>query len=112
MPTLSAERREEKFARMRERMLVIQQAREKGVTPRMPSPQAQKRKEKLSNLPAHLEMFRVPEVAYMLGVSSQSVHRWFADRAIKVLGPGGQRHRKTTLLISRAVLEDWMREHT
>ncbi|PWT71385.1 MAG: hypothetical protein C5B60_10995 [Chloroflexi bacterium] len=53
-------------------------------------------------------MLRVGEVAIELGVSVRTVQRWFADRAVIVeAGP-----RKTTMLISRRVLDDWKKEHT
>jgi excisionase family DNA binding protein len=51
-------------------------------------------------------MYRVNEVADMLGVSPDTVLRWFRGRA--VAGPG---RRRRTMLISRRDLEQWVAEH-
>lgn len=112
MARMSPERREEKFALMRARQQFLEEARQKGAALRAPSADTLRRREKVKLIPAHLDMYRVKEVAQMLGVSGKTVQRWFWDRAVKVHGPGGQHRRKVTLLISRAVLEDWMRERT
>jgi hypothetical protein len=104
---------EEKYRWMRERQRIkhaIAAGREAPA--RALTPPAQRRREQRKELPAHLEMYRVREVAEMLGVSTQSVLRWFADSAVVVRpSASGPRRPKRVMLISRAVLEAWMREH-
>jgi len=102
------EERDEKFTLMRakqERMLAHPRPHQR---PPSFDTLAREERQKKNGIPAHLEMYRINEVAQMLGVSRRSVIRWFRDVAVKP--PGTQR--KGTLLISRAVLEDWIREHT
>jgi hypothetical protein len=70
---------------MRERM------RAKAVSPkpvhRAVSPAKYRRQRRqAAETPAHLRMFRVNDVAEMLGVSPQSVRRWFEGRATVVGG--------------------------
>jgi Helix-turn-helix domain len=53
------------------------------------------------------QMLRVDQVAGVLSVSTRTVQRWFADRAIIVqTGPT-----KTTMLIPEQALDDWFTEH-
>jgi hypothetical protein len=114
MGKYSPERREQLFALMRARM---EQRREiaQGAPPTRPMSQATyRRRERLKaeGIPAHLEMYRVNEVAEMLGINPRTVLRWFGDRAVvagksKVQG----RRRRQTLLISRRDLEEWVEEH-
>lgn len=54
------------------------------------------------------KMMRVDEVAKLLGVSTTTVLRWFRHRAV-IVHPGP---RKTTMLISEQILDDWITEHT
>ena len=49
----------------------------------------------------------VKQVAAILGVSVQTVHRWFRKRAVIIQG----RH-NSMMLIPQRTLDDWIREHT
>ena len=53
------------------------------------------------------KMLRVDQVAEELGVSTRTVWRWFADRAV-IVKPG---LRRTTMLIPQQALDDWYAEH-
>lgn len=53
-------------------------------------------------------MLRVDEVAKTLRVSVTTVRRWFRHCAV-IVHPGP---RKTTMLISEQILDDWIAEHT
>jgi hypothetical protein len=52
---------------------------------------------------------RVGPVAEMLSVSTRTVQRWFADRAIIVRD--GPSKTKMLMLIPQQALDDWLREH-
>lgn len=54
------------------------------------------------------KMLRVDEVAQILRVSVSTVQRWFRDRAV-IVHPGP---RKTHMLISEQILDDWIAENT
>lgn len=101
------QRLEEKFAWMRERM----RQRESRESARL-SKAAHKRHERLrAERPAHLEMYRLKEVAEMLGVSTRTVGRWFRGRAIAVGNPASKgRRARNVVLISRRTLEEWLKE--
>lgn len=53
------------------------------------------------------KMLRVKQVAEILGVSRQTIERWFEKRAVVVQGGN---HRM--MLIPQRTLDDWIREHT
>jgi hypothetical protein len=121
MGKYTPERREEKFALMRARMEQLREIHERAANglPAAPasrpmSESTYRRRERLKaeGFPAHLEMYRVNEVAQMLGVNPRTVVRWFGDRAVVVGMPKktGSRRRQT-LLISRRDLEEWIEEH-
>jgi hypothetical protein len=106
---------EEKLDWMRERMKAKAAREAEGaVVQRSVSPARYRRGQLLkSEMPAHLRMFRVAEVAEMLGVSPAIVRREFEDRAT-IIGqsettPSRRRHR--ILLISQRDLEEWLEEH-
>ena len=99
---------EEKLAWMRQRQKQKEVQTEEVVRQREPRKQSEQRPE-----PPRLErpgrkMMRVSEVAEILGVSTKSVQRWFRDRAVLVR-PG---LRRTIMLISEQVLDEWIAEHT
>lgn len=119
MAKYTPERREELFALMRARQA---ERRELAATPaspaqvsprRLPSEATVRRRERLkaAGVPAHLEMYRVKEVAQMLGVSSQSVLNYFGERGVVIADRKPGKKLKRTLLISRQVLEQWLAEH-
>jgi excisionase family DNA binding protein len=109
MASYSPEKRQEMFALMRERMRLEREAAN-GAPPPLPT-SAYRRQKAEGGIPAHLEMYRVEEVAEMLGVSRDSVTRWFKDRAVVAGEPKPGRRPKQTLLISRRDLEEWLEEH-
>lgn len=53
------------------------------------------------------QMLRVKQVAELLGVSRQTVERWFGHRAVVVQGRSNK-----VMLIPRRFLDDWIRDHT
>ena len=113
MGKYTSERREELFALMRARM---QQRREiaQGAPSSRPMSQATyRRRERLKaeGIPAHLEMYRINEVAQMLGINPRTVVRWFGDRVVVAGKTVPGRRRRQTLLISRRDLEQWVAEH-
>lgn len=55
------------------------------------------------------EMLRVKDVAVILGVSRQTVERWFARRVGTVVVQGRSNR---MMLIPQQTLDDWIREHT
>ena len=63
--------------------------------------------ERRSEPPQQHQMLRVKQVAAILGVSVQTVHRWFRKRAVIIQG----RH-NSMMLIPQRTLDDWIREHT
>jgi hypothetical protein len=97
---------EEKLAWLRERM----RAKAESPESRSLSPAKYRRRKRLAvELPKHLRMFRVVEVAEMLGVSSQTVRRWFKGRVVAVPGPKIKfGRRRFTLLISQQDLEEFI----
>lgn len=115
MPLKREEEREKRFELMRERMRLAEEVSRAGLPRRGPplTRERHERRERLKSVPAHLEFFRVDEVASMLGVSKRSVTRWFQDRAVSF---GSERRGpirpKKTLLISRQLLEQWLLEHS
>lgn len=104
--------REQLFEWMRERQKLKQEiaAGERPPAERPLSLTGQRRRQRQKGpggeLPAHLQFFHVSDLAEILGVSRQTVERWFEGRAIVA----GTRRRRT-LLISRQVFDDWLREH-
>jgi hypothetical protein len=117
MPRYAKQPLEEKLTWMRER----QKEREERAARQGEQEEARRRQERLEQsaervaraAPGLLErpsrrMLRVHEVAEILRCSSRTVGRWFAGRAVIVrTGP-----RKTHMLISEQILDDWIAEHT
>jgi transposase len=106
---LSAEKREQKFAAMRQRQQWLEEARAAkwaGLPPPAPP-----RPAKPVARPVEPQVYRVKQLAEMLQVSSQTIINWFRDRAVKVTSKGGPVRKKTTLLIPHEVYEEWKREH-
>jgi len=56
-------------------------------------------------------MYRVGEVAEILGVSRWTLHKWFRNKAVTVGTPKPGMPLRQTMLIPRAVLEEWIEEH-
>jgi hypothetical protein len=106
-------RLEEKLAWMRERMRQKVEKSSQAVQ-RSLSPARHRRQQRLAvGIPAHLRMFRVSEVAEILGISPQTVRKEFAGRVV-VMGQTKttqSRRRKRILLISQRDLEEWIEEH-
>src|SRR6516162_4434587 len=98
---------EEKLAWMRERMRT--KGAETSIGHRSLSPARHRRHQRqVAEIPAHLRMYRVGEVAEMFGVSPQTVRRWFEGRAVVVgeIKTTKSRRRKRVLLISQRDLEE------
>jgi excisionase family DNA binding protein len=90
---------------MRERQRA-KQAAQKPVERAVSFERRQRRERLVGDAPAHLQMYRVAEVAEMFGVSPKTVRRWFQGIAISVEKEG-----RRTLLISRQDLEEWIARH-
>jgi hypothetical protein len=112
MPRYPKEPLEDKLAWMRERQ------REKEAEARLKQEgelKVQAIAEQAARLPegqvgtaARRRMLRVDEVAGILRMSDKTVRRWFRDRAVVVRAG----RRKTTMLISEQILDDFIRDHT
>ena len=111
MGRYTQERLTERFEAMRARQAELQALQAEGA-PLRKRPRSEERirreTEHKAAVPPHLDMYRVNEVVRMLGVSRRTVERWFRSRAVLVAAPGA----KGTLLISRQLLEEWVKEHS
>ena len=100
MGQYTAERREEKFAWMREQQLRKVDRETMRLNPLVIAKPAQP-------APATPQMLRVKQVAKILGVSVQTVREWFRQSAVIVKSP-----RKSIMLIPQRTLDEWVRAHT
>jgi hypothetical protein len=60
------------------------------------------------------KMYRSQQVAHMLGVSAQTVRRWFEGRQVPIVGTRqttAKKRRYRVFLISEDDLQDWLNEH-
>jgi hypothetical protein len=101
------------FADMRLRQQQLREAERGAPRESQTAYRIRERRKAQGGLPPHLEFFRVKEVAEALHVHPTTVSRWFRARAVKAgESAAGPRRRKRTLLISRKMLEDWVRERS
>jgi excisionase family DNA binding protein len=114
MALYTAEQKEEMYRLLRERMRVQSELHATGAPLRRPPSQArQRREQRLAALSGKdlRSMYRVSEVADLLGVSRYTVERWFRDRAVLVGEPKPGKRLRQVMLIPHAVFDAWLREH-